>query len=61
MRYRVILTHNPQDFFNGKEDPELVQEIIFSGIFAGDVLKDVLKQVDGGYAAIIRQTEEGDG
>lgn len=49
-QYRLICTHNPQDFFNGIEPAELVRSYITSNVMA-----DVGKEIDDGYCVIISE------
>lgn len=61
MKFRAILTHNPQDYFEDKEDAELVEEICFDDSLEGCFmsLARILDYVCGGYKAIIL-LKEGD-
>lgn len=53
MEYKVILTHNPQDFFEGIEPEDLTETVI---IKSAEDLRPILDMVSGGYKAIITQT-----
>ena len=50
MPYHVILTHNPQDFFEGVEPDELTLEFYPE---SDDDWANILRLVDGGYVAIV--------
>ncbi len=53
MRYKIILTHNPQDFFEDREPNELIRTIIMNSQFDYLSMYEVLHCVDNGYKAII--------
>lgn len=48
--YIVLFTHNPQDYFNGYECPELVEVRAFQ---KEDFLREITQMVSDGYHAII--------
>lgn len=55
-RFRLICTHNPQDFFNG------IEPIDLSLICESDHLEDaVCNAIDGGYQVIITKAGDIDG
>ena len=47
MLYKVVLTHNPQDFFNGEEPDILTIQ------FTTKNISDVAKYMKKGYVAIV--------
>jgi hypothetical protein len=53
-KYKIVCTHNPQEFFNGAEPVELAKTVL-----TDDLNADVPKVLDGGYKAIV--TYAGDG
>lgn len=53
MKYRAFLTHNPQDFFDGFEDPELTEVVEISDADDIKAIREILNQVNEGYKAII--------
>lgn len=53
MKYISYLTHNPQDFFDDTEAPELIETITFSDTNNESEIQDILDMVDEGYKAII--------
>lgn len=59
LRYKAVLTHNPQDFFDGTEPHELCETVVFSRRNRKKIRR-VLKAVDNGYKAIIFQSEGAD-
>ena len=59
MQYIAYLTHNPQDFFNGYEEPELVETVVFNDSDKYAQFDDILTLVNSGYKAIIFQREGG--
>ncbi len=54
MEYYVILTHNPQDFFNGEEPDILTIQFVTKNI------SDVAKYMKKGYIAIIYDVDNYD-
>lgn len=52
MRYTVIFTHNPQDFFEGSEPDDLF-EIKITDNIDHDTIMMILNQIKEGYKAII--------
>lgn len=54
MKYKVILTHNPQDFFEGIEPEDLTETRIAE---TAEDLAEILEKVYGGYKAIITRME----
>lgn len=56
-KYKVIFTHNPQDFFNGSEPGELteIRPVRLLG------LRQILRKVDEGYKAVIVKGGDGNG
>lgn len=52
MRYTVIFTHNPQDFFEGSEPDDLC-EIKITDNINHETISMILDQVKEGYKAII--------
>ncbi len=52
MRYTVIFTNNPQDFFDGSEPDDLFEIKITDGI-NHDTIMMILNQIKEGYKAII--------
>lgn len=59
MKFRAILTHNPQDYFEDKEDLELVDDFVIQNRWDYLGMGRVLDGVMGGYKAIIL-LKEGD-
>ena len=57
MKYRTFLTHNPQEFFEGLEDPELTEVVEIADADDMKAVKEILHYVDEGYKAIIFQRE----
>lgn len=53
MSYKAILTHNPQDFFDGTEPYELCVVIHFENGNSLSEIRDILNFVDSGYKAVI--------
>ena len=61
MKYKAILTHNPQDYFEGAEPEDLVVTVEFerSETKAFDC---ILHHVDNGFVGIITPNgDDGDG
>lgn len=56
MRYKAVLTHNPQDFFDGTEPHELCETVEFN-THSHVKIKRILKAVNNGYKAIIFPNE----
>lgn len=52
MKYTVIFTHNPQDFFEGSEPDDLF-EIKITDDIEHDTIMMILNQIKEGYKAII--------
>lgn len=52
MKYTVIFTHNPQDFFEGSEPDDLF-EIKITDNIERDTIMMILNQIKEGYKAII--------
>ena len=52
MKYTVIFTHNPQDFFEGSEPDDLFVIKIIDNI-DHDTIMMILNQIKEGYKAII--------
>lgn len=50
--YRVVLTHDPQDFFEGAIDV-IAEEMTIENQDDIASIKETLDMVDGGYKAII--------
>ena len=57
MKYKVILTHNPQDYYEGIEDEELV-EIRGFDLLTVEQIAFILHMVDEGYKAIFQQESD---
>ena len=56
VRFKVIGTHNPQDFFNGIEPPEL------SRIYETENLEEsVMEELEKGYQVIVKKAGGIDG
>ncbi len=53
MKYKAILTHNPQDFFDGSEPHELCEKVEFDGSDDCPKIQAILQLVSNGYKAII--------
>ena len=53
--YKATFTHNPQDYFEGKEPAELVEMMIIRDLF--DLMR-MLDMVSEGYKAIIEPRVE---
>ena len=52
MKYTVVCTHNPQDFYNGEEPEELAKSYL-----TYDLEKDVSNELDNGYKVIVSKPE----
>ena len=50
MKFEIIGTHNPQDFYNGTEPNDLVKVFIADEYDLTEVIKELL---NGGYQVII--------
>ena len=48
MKYTVVLTHNPQDFYNGEEPAELSKSYV-----TAHLEDDVSKELENGYQVIV--------
>lgn len=57
MRYTVIFTHNPQDFFEGSE-PDDLAEIKITDDINHETITMILDQIKEGYKAIIMGGED---
>lgn len=57
MRYTVIFTHNPQDFFEGSEPNDLA-EIKITDDINHETITMILDQIKEGYKAIIMGGED---
>ena len=53
-KYRLTVTHNPQDFYNGIEPPELSYSYT-----TDDLVASVDREIDSGYQVIVTK-EDGD-
>lgn len=54
-KFKVICTHNPQEFFNGSEPAELAR------IHEADTLDDLVQaEIKGGYQVIVTMPEGGE-
>lgn len=58
MTFKVIFTHNPQDFFSGLEPYELCEVVRFE---SQDEIPAILDRVAEGYKAVIVIDGDGDG
>ena len=56
MQYKAILTHNPQDYFDGAEPDDLISKISFKRSESG-AFDTILAMIDDGYTAIITPDE----
>lgn len=54
MKKLIVYTHNPQDYFEGIEDDDLVSKRVAE---IKDALQEIDEMTDGGYAAIIRSED----
>ena len=52
MKYTVVCTHNPQDFYNGEEPAELAKSYL-----TYNLEKDVSNELDNGYKVIVSKAE----
>ena len=59
-KYKAILTHNPQDYFEGKEPDELTETVKFFDVFYYPKMDKILNMIDNGYKAIIVPIEGDD-
>ena len=50
MRFEVISTHNPQDFYNGIEPNDLVKVFITD---EEDLIETIKELLNGGYQIIV--------
>ena len=48
MKYTVVFTHNPQDFYNGEEPAELSKSYV-----TAHLEDDVSKELENGYQVIV--------
>ena len=48
MKYTVVCTHNPQDFYNGEEPSELSKSYV-----TAHLEDDVSKELENGYQVIV--------
>ena len=48
MKYTVVFTHNPQDFYNGEEPAELSKSYV-----TANLEDDVSKELENGYQVIV--------
>ena len=55
MVYQIIATHNPQDFFNGKEPDDLPEYYEATNENFADI---VSKCITGGYVVIVYPKED---
>ena len=55
MQYQLIVTHNPQDFFEDKEPDELVQAMIATD---ETIQSDIKTLIQGGYKVIVLERED---
>lgn len=53
MKFTAIMTHNPQDFFEGAEPEDLQARVDFSMENSQDLIHIILGLVRNGYKAII--------
>lgn len=52
MKYTIVFTHNPQDFFEGIEPDDL---IVVREATNEELEAEIVQMVDGGYKAIVFQ------
>ena len=52
-KFKLTETHNPQDFFNGNEPPELSKTY-----WTANLEKSVLNGIIGGFTVVITEQEE---
>ena len=50
MKYTIVFTHNPQDFFEGIEPEDL---IVVQEATSEELESEIVPMVDGGYKAIV--------
>lgn len=50
MKYTIVFTHNPQDFFEGIEPEDL---IVVREATSEELVAEIVPMVDGGYKAIV--------
>ena len=55
MKYTIVFTHNPQDFFEGIEPDDL---IVVREATNEELEAKIVPMVDGGYKAIVFQAGE---
>ena len=55
MKYTVVFTHNPQDFFEGIEPDDL---IVVREVTNEELESEIVPMVDEGYKAIVFQAGE---
>ena len=55
MKYTIVFTHNPQDFFEGIEPEDL---IVVQEATNEELEAEIVPMVDGGYKAIVFQAGE---
>lgn len=55
MKYTIVFTHNPQDFFEGIEPGDL---IVVQEATNEELESEIVPMVDGGYKAIVFQVGE---
>ena len=55
MKYTIVFTHNPQDFFEGIEPGDL---IVVQEATNEELESEIVPMVDGGYKAIVFQAGE---
>lgn len=55
MKYTIVFTHNPQDFFEGIEPDDL---IVVQEATNEELESEIVPMVDGGYKAIVFQAGE---
>ena len=53
MGYKAILTHNPQDFFDGTEPFELCEMVRFENGNSRSEIQRILNMVANGYKAVL--------
>ena len=51
-KYKLTVTHNPQDLYNGIEPPELSYSYT-----TDDLAASVDREIDGGYQVIVTKAE----
>ena len=59
-KYKAILTHNPQDYFEGKEPDKLTETVTFFDVLYYPKMDKILEMIDNGYKAIIVPIEGDD-